>query len=463
MDALVHKGYWWVPSKKEEKIPGILTINKKESIQLELIGSFNNEGFQALFESEYEIINGYTSEGNSISLLYNHIVNRSFSLPGIPLITIESSYVFIGFHYESIDQFHFQTISVEYTNINEWIWINGFKIDTSLETKKTSIHYELPKQILISDIDNFDITVNFRSKSSGYNLIQTEAYIKQDIDIIFSKVVDTKLNDFEVKIFEIQNFLTLAMNNPVHKIKYIGRSSVSKKCIGDKEYFETIEIYFRNSLPTKIKEINPDRMLFTFPYLNGNLGNLLKKWNHNYKIIDSVLNLFFATIKNKDLSVENKFLNLMQALESYHRKMIGGNFIDKKIYKKKIYPIISNAIPDNLENDFIESLKNKLTHGYEYPLRKKIKELFLIKDDLLKIIISDEVNFIKQCVESRNYYTHYDEKTKNVKAGIELYFLSEKIIIILKALFLSDLGFTKDQINKIYLNNPDIHQIIAYK
>lgn len=41
-EKLECKGYWWLPSKPENKIAGILTYTPNEKIKLELIGSFDS-------------------------------------------------------------------------------------------------------------------------------------------------------------------------------------------------------------------------------------------------------------------------------------------------------------------------------------------------------------------------------------------------------------------------------------
>lgn len=48
-EKLECKGYWWLPSKPENKIAGILTYTPNEKIKLELIGSFDSKHIDILF------------------------------------------------------------------------------------------------------------------------------------------------------------------------------------------------------------------------------------------------------------------------------------------------------------------------------------------------------------------------------------------------------------------------------
>ena len=48
---IAYKGFWFLPSKSDKKIAGILTIIPFESNQLELIGGFDDD-FKNVLESE---------------------------------------------------------------------------------------------------------------------------------------------------------------------------------------------------------------------------------------------------------------------------------------------------------------------------------------------------------------------------------------------------------------------------
>jgi len=69
-------------------------------------------------------------------------------------------------------------------------------------------------------------------------------------------------------------------------------------------------------------------------------------------------------------------------------------------------------------------------------------------------LFSDKDKFIKTIRDSRNYYTHYDSKliSKAIK-GSELFYLTEKLKIILIALILKESGFHREQIEQLFDRN----------
>jgi hypothetical protein len=134
--------------------------------------------------------------------------------------------------------------------------------------------------------------------------------------------------------------------------------------------------------------------------------------------------------------------------------------MDKETYLKCMYPEIVKSIPDTIDPDFKEGLKSRIKFGYEYSLRRRIKELFRNNNNFLNDFIVDAETFQKEIVDTRNYYTHYDEKSNFVKEDIELYQLIEKVKVVFFALFLFDLGFDYACVKLMIENQEYIQRII---
>ena len=82
MEEMIVKGYWWIPSKPEESIAGVLTYNGKDRSTLELFGcftSFNSQHYRKFDPNACELILGVTQRGEKYSLLNN--IRSLFQLP----------------------------------------------------------------------------------------------------------------------------------------------------------------------------------------------------------------------------------------------------------------------------------------------------------------------------------------------------------------------------------------------
>ncbi len=130
----------------------------------------------------------------------------------------------------------------------------------------------------------------------------------------------------------LQNFLTLGVSKPVIPLMIRGRTKRQMKS----EYQDT-ELNFEYS--SNIKEfesqkIERPQMVFTFEDIKDRFDFFFNNWIEKKELLRPVYNLYFATLYNKHLYLENKFLNFVQALETYHRRVYGGKYMDNDDYEE---------------------------------------------------------------------------------------------------------------------------------
>src|SRR5660398_247446 len=98
-----------------------------------------------------------------------------------------------------------------------------------------------------------------------------------------------------------------------------------------------------NRLPDLSKQINRKEMFFQFEDISDNFEKYLNNWMKK------------SEIYNPTTYHEHKFLSLIQAIESYHRRVHDGKYVSEDEYAK-IYEQLINAIPDLSNKDLKESL-----------------------------------------------------------------------------------------------------------
>ena len=112
------KGEWFLPSDKNNRVPGTLFFNSEGTSKLELLGSFENDYiFPEL--REYEIILGITTDSSLITLYKAY--SSKFDSPkfvkdqeaGSPTTIITVNYIFIGAHMDQESELKFDKISCE--------------------------------------------------------------------------------------------------------------------------------------------------------------------------------------------------------------------------------------------------------------------------------------------------------------------------------------------------------------
>jgi hypothetical protein len=74
-------------------------------------------------------------------------------------------------------------------------------------------------------------------------------------------------------------------------------------------------------------------------------------------------------------------------------------------------------------------------------------------NNILDKILGDKTQFVLNVKNSRNYYTHYsNDGVKKALKGSKLFYLSERLKILLVCSFLEEVGFNKDNLSMLLDN-----------
>jgi hypothetical protein len=437
------KGVWWTPDKKENKLNGILHYVEDKDYLLELFSKFED----ASHNYKYSIINGISSDGTQFTLVDCFIKTQVTSMPGFSVTTILVNIIFENIFFEKYEDITFRSVSSSFLFLDNWVHTNGFAKDRTMKIKDYSINYHMPDKIENNINDEFNLNINFIVSPPQYTIVQKKMQIKQRTEIEIVLHEDKDLNFFIDIIMYCKHFLMLAMNENTKKL-YIKSHSIKQDNISTNSD-KPVVIYIRNMTQDyKKNDVQPGNMIFSLPAVKNRLTLLLNTWFKNHKAYHSSYTLFFETLYYKGLNLENHFLNLTQALESYHRNKYGGGYMDKEEYRNTVYKKLKDSIPSGLEDDFREALKARIKFGYEYSLRRRLTELFRYNNKFLENFIPEYAVLKNEIVDTRNYYTHYDEKGQYVKQYSELFNLCEKIKVIFTSFLLFDLGFSYEEVKK---------------
>jgi hypothetical protein len=450
-EEISYNGLWWLPEKPDDQITGTLTFNPENGSVLSLIGRFGD--MLSIMESlQPEIINGFTTTGKKITLLKCYEVNRSGSFPGMQTSIIHANLLFIGANYVRKEDIKFDKVCAKLKNLDEWLGISGLEIKYDFDNHSTSINYRLPDSIDFEINDNYMAKFNFTAKNPSMSIFNKKAVIEQSAQLIIESK-EQKLydyNDFLNVIFTFQMFLTLATFEASYPLEIEFYSPDVYLEFDSKKFPEPITLYYASSIKSKNKDLIPWDMLFMYQDISTNFQTIIKLWYNSQDKLNSILGLFLNTFYNPRVFNENTFLNLAQALESYHRRFYKNNVLDKSDHKLRIDEII-NGVDDKYK----EWLKTKLSFSNEPSLFERLTELL---SEHTNTTISKMINvpeaFLKNIRDSRNYYTHFDKSTEGkASKGQDLYYLTEKMKVILTCCLLHATGFDKTLIEKLLSRN----------
>ncbi|OQB99081.1 MAG: hypothetical protein BWX81_00002 [Spirochaetes bacterium ADurb.Bin110] len=456
------KGFWWLPENEEEQLAGILTYKPGEPIFLDLFGAFSKKNGELLSE-QHEIILGVSSSGQLFTLVDTSVIQRKSSIPGFPETRILVNLIYRGLHFSNSAEIRFHTLRVEFSNLDDWVCINGFLIDVDPKKREAKIEYRLPPEVECSISDSLKVSISFFAKTSlPRGNPQIEATVRQEVEFHIISDQEIPIGDLLRYQYLLNTFLRVAIGRSTKVLRLTALTERSKIEMGDFTCEKPISIYFSQFGDfSKLRTMNPLDMLFTFPRIQDRFGAMLSQWFREFSGLEDVFHLYFKTIYDKHLDLTTKLLNFVQAIESFHRKKIGSAYIEKEEYINGLYLRICDSIPSDLDTNFKNSLMNRIKYGYEYSLRKRLEDIFYNFNNgvIHELFGQNRDVLINRIVVNRNYYTHYDDRSKDLCEGSRLYRLCNNLEVILTVIFLSLLGFTDSEISSMIRDNPRLMQM----
>jgi hypothetical protein len=456
-----YKGMWFLPSDKTKRINGTLFYDIDKGIILELFGDFTEMPFLPINSNqEYDIILGLTSDSKEITLYKTFISSRSgITLvqnqeAGMPTSKYRVNYVFEGVHIDKTEDIKFDRLVSEIVDLDEWVGISGFvnDFDTKRKMRKNleyQVNYKFPPIISFPISNKLEGQFNFVMTPSSLNYYQKQITLEQKIQFVLKYKHEQPFEELLNDLFKFQGFLVLALYEKTYpKNIFLYNENFEKNYGNGNVVKRRVKFYFhitdRNRKIEKQKHFMD--MLFCYGNIKTNFPAIIKNWYEQYDKLESSFNLLIEQFYNDKRFSENTFLNLAQAAESFH-----AHTRNRTKMPKVNYETMRNEILSNVDRRYHEWLKEQFNFGNHLNLHARLEAVLdFCSCDILDKIIGEKDTFIKQIKNSRNYYTHYSsELKKKALKGSDLFYLAQKLKIVLVSAFLLEIGFEKKVLNQM--------------
>lgn len=452
-------GIWWLPENPNHTVPGKVKFIPGEGLTLDLHGNLqadeNAADSNARQLIEPSLILGHLIDGKEITL-EECLQTRAFSrASSVQVTSFIAKTAYVGAHFLRSDEVRFWSLYVRYSYLDQWVNKRAFHME-SPSPKSSVIRYEQPLPTKIN-VAGYELSFVFWQSESWDPL--THASISQEATLVISSTDQKPLIDYLDLMRRIQDFLSLAMGKSTFVTNLQGITDSSKQIINGEVIRLPIDIYFAFPwLQPETRAPHPQEMLFTLPDVEEHLETYVCNWVHKADALKPVFNLYFSTLYEPQVFLEFKFLSLAQAIETYHRRMIGGKYQADEEYLAGLYRILVSAIPYDLNDDFRESLKaGKLRYANEYSLRKRLQELTTKYSPNIPFgfLNSEERSrFADKVRDTRNYLTHYSTELESKAAhGEGLIVLVDQLRALLEVIFLEEIGFSIEAIQEMVSKN----------
>ena len=433
-DAFTMQGVWWLPGKPTERIAGTLRYSP-ESILLELLGSFTllGEGLLVHDTTSYETVCGVTNDGISLVLVKTLRAGFrwSFGAAG-PVQTdrLMSSLLIIGLGNDSDPLV--SAMSCRTPGLAMWLGESPMEFKEENREGLTLRFRQLPTDII--PIPTIDAHIEFET----YATVERERFsFSAETQACWHLRANTPqpLSWYLNQIEPVTALLSLCagvsmMPDQITIQSEDGgrRAYVVLRGLG-KEYC-TLEHVHEFFLP---------RYIFS-----ADFSRCVSRWLAIYERIKQPSKLAMSVLLSDKLWPHVEFLSLMQALEGLHRALRKGTYMDPVVYAA-IRDQLVQAIPRGISSDHRASLKARLRYGNEISLAKRLQKLtkFLSKREREQIF-GEARSVPRQWVETRNYYTHWDETlAPDILDGQRLIYAIARLRSFLRVLYLCLAGVPK--------------------
>jgi hypothetical protein len=371
-----------------------------------------------------EIILGITNMGEKITLFktiesnYQTLVGEK-DLSGANSLgnsTFICNIVFIGKHFSKREEILFQSMSINFTYLEQWLSPKGmFDTDFKEDRLVVSANYMKHRTIRIEPLN---------SELSIGSAISTErdqpASFKLSHISYFHLVPDT-LKNFDWYgdiISNLECLLTLLMGVAVYPKQLIGYDT-EPNTLG---FRKDIKIYYIIYSAITYSNLQYWQLRSNYEKLQkyqkeDHLSNIINNWFKKRELLGPVYELFSTNYYNRSAYLHVRFLAWVQAIEAFHRRVYIGKYLPDTEYEP-ICSQLKSAIPDYIEQDFKNSLESRLKFGNELSLRTRLKLICNSKSaSWFKYSYGKDLNkTINKIVNTRNYLTHYAGSKKDILA-----------------------------------------------
>jgi len=430
-------GHWWVPSNPGGAAYGTLSYSVDEiklrldraispelntaygigSVKIPVIlGRANDSSHVTILRAFY-----WNSHGNEIDLLANEIVVGL--LLNRPYVVREAV--------------------VRFTNLEEWTscqLVQQSPGDAD-EVVRFSVAKDLQPNLKVSELPSLKTLTLSTDLAVSHDQIETKLTNQTRFTLEFTQ--PATLETVTDSVRSLGNLLALLIDDPVQPTNI--RLAIQFDPAGP-DIFGNYAIPPRATLPQRKLEFE---MLLPFQDLRqtNTAETLFKNWFQKEQVLRPVYDLLLNTVYSPGQYVQSTFLSLAQALESFHRRVYGGNYLSTEDYSSIKNALIA-SIPSGIDEKLSGKLKSMLQYGNELSLKSRLDYLLegIRRDHLDNLAGTDDPRrFIRSLVDIRNYLTHYGEhKPTILESTVDMYNLNRRITALLLLLVFKYLGLPED-------------------
>jgi hypothetical protein len=452
-----YKGLWFLP-QSEVHFGGTLTFGPDNPVRLNISGTIDQK-ISSIFNERNEFtIWGHLQSGEPITLFNCDQVQFTSPLIGLESATYNAQFIILGAHILEKDTSLINSVRVSYDHMEEWMGIYGHEIKEPYNMDSYEISFKKPEDIIFQLSENINGRITFWNNLPYLN--EADVQLKQQNLIKLDFTVPISFTELIQIVWKFQRFLTLMTQQKVRiRWYYIYSSSIPSRnqSIDQSSTAKEIKVFYRQS-DYKYDVDGRFHYLLNFSTFQSQFEQVLKLWFKADIDLNPIVDILYTNIGSTNEYIHNSFLNLVQAVEAYHRRKM-QNTQELKTENVLLTERLLAHIPEGDDKDW---LTQKLAYSYEPGLRKRLKELFDLNKSIIFTNSEGESKKISKLIEAivnkRNYLTHYDESSASVNNDVlKMLKYTNVLRSLLVIIILRELGFDENFLDSNIRNKFRFH------
>ncbi|MDO5016668.1 MAG: hypothetical protein Q4E09_06645 [Eubacteriales bacterium] len=439
----------WKILDSNDLFQGVLNINSAEGfayLELVIPASYSNPLPNPPYRGSIPFICGTLITGEKICLYKCETGAEYLRIPHYNTQLIYAEYLFRGLEVSTEAEIKFHRVRFDFGNILSWADLCHYELDLN-KGPGFAVSW-IPSASLTFNLDN-NTKIAF---IPSYNEISIKEFEKENslTQRLWVQFEYTELTNLDVILEDakrIMYLIGLGINNKVEieDLEY-SHSSITERYFDDKGNLKIVSPFLPMFMRSNSNTITQCDLPHTFVFRLKDVDEgIFRSWNENYSKLEPILDLYFYSFSKIPISPVALFLNLIRALEAYHTRFITN---DIRNFKKRIKKLIDKLRTQEDKPSCWKRVFGDIEQqpGSSIYLRFRLVDLFFAEGDIpcqpSKYEITD---YISKIVNSRNYYTHYDEhKLDNAFSPEELPLINAHLRALLEYHILTLIGFDRD-------------------
>jgi hypothetical protein len=344
--------------------------------------------------------------------------------------------LYVGGLFSTEEEIQFDEQEIEFTYLEDWVGINPFRFDFSKTPHVIEVPVKSTEIVKVRiEIERMELSI-FLAPTVSYGW-QGEFSGGRRCWVSIKPDEARPYGWFERIIQRIGNLLTLCIGEPVFPRRMKGQPAhLNEVALKPKE----VDIYLHLSEGNERIDVSHVGMPVPYVMIRDRVNSIIASWFAIHEEIEPVVGLLLSTYYNSHMYVETEFLTLIQSIEIFHRRLVGGSYLSVEEWQPH-YEAMVSAIPGEIKAGHRAALKNRLKYGHEFSLRKRVENLIeSLSADARNHITKDFADFADECARTWNTMVHEGGGSVLGKSLKELWTINRRLRALLNTLIWKRLG-----------------------